>query len=161
MNLVLFVDTSVMVNLLNIPGRNQHHNEAIIEYNKLMEQEKIVFVIPVATLVETGNHIAHISDGNLRFLIGKEFADLVRSAISMEGSWVTASEIPPNVLDVGLDKFMQFVPSGTGLGDATIVAQFEEYWTKQQPIGTMRIWSYDNHLQGFEKEGGLSRRKAK
>lgn len=159
MNVVIFVDTSVMVNLLNVPRRNEHHLEAINEYDRLTKLENAVFILPVATMVETGNHIAHISDGNSRFLIGQKFANLIKSAISMEECWATASEIPPNVLDTGLDIFLQTVSGGEGFGDATIIAQFEEYWTKQQPIGTMRIWSFDSHLQGFEKEGGLARRK--
>lgn len=159
MNTVLFVDTSVMVNLLNIPGKNEHHDEAMEAYHRLSGQEGTVLVIPVATLVETGNHIAHIPDGNLRFSIGKTFTELIRCAIAMDGCWATACEIPPKVLKAGMEEFLRRVPGGTGLGDATIIAQFEEYWTQQQPIGTMRIWSFDRHLQGFEKEGGLPRRK--
>ena len=52
MSNVHFVDTSVFVELLNIPSMNEKHGELIKEYKKLAIRGD-VFVLPVAVLVET------------------------------------------------------------------------------------------------------------
>ena len=62
MSKIHFVDTSVLTELLNIPGFNKRHKQIIAEYLQL-EGNGDIFVLPVAVLVETGNHIAHVSDG--------------------------------------------------------------------------------------------------
>ena len=62
MGSVHLVDTSVLVELLDIPGRNNRHEEAKQEYKEL-EKNGDSFVLPMAAILETGNHIAHISDG--------------------------------------------------------------------------------------------------
>ncbi len=66
MSKVHFIDTTVLAELLNIPGLSTQHEKIKAEYLQLDHNEDI-FVLPVATLVETGNHIAHIPDGNLRY----------------------------------------------------------------------------------------------
>ena len=55
MSNVHFIDTSVLVELLNIPKMNERHAQAQTEYEALAAKGD-VFVLPVAVLVETGNH---------------------------------------------------------------------------------------------------------
>lgn len=158
MNLVVFVDTSVLVNLLNIPYMNERLSEANQEYARLTAADA-QFVIPAATLIETGNHIAHISDGNTRYKIGTTFANLIKEAVDGNSTWIVAAELSQTVLQNGLDFFIQSVSQGIGIGDSLICTQFDDFWKNKQPIGTMQLWSFDKHLQMPPKEGGLSRRK--
>lgn len=56
---VVFIDTSILVNLLDIQGRNADRREVVAEF--LAGQAKqTTFVLPVTTIIETGNHIAHV-----------------------------------------------------------------------------------------------------
>lgn len=162
MSTVHFIDTTVMTALLRVPGHNSDEvcRETKEEY-ELLDQKGDVFVLPMAVLVETGNHIAHIADGNVRRQTAIKFVSLVREAIKSENNWNVVPEIPISVLETILNQFPERVLAGTGFGDVSIVEQFNEYWKKRQPIGKMRIWSFDEHLLGYSKVGGLSRRKNK
>lgn len=158
MNKVHFIDTSVLVELLNIPDMNEHHAQAKAEYEQLASNRD-VFVLPIAVLVETGNHIAHIADGNMRYRIAVQFSALVEKAIKTEDHWNTVPNIPIETLETIMSQFPGQARAQTGFGDISIIEQFNDYWQNCQPIGEMRIWSFDTHLQGYSRVGGLSRRK--
>lgn len=160
MSTVHFIDTSVMTELLNIPHMNKQYEEAKKKYEQF-HQNGDVFVLPVAVLVETGNHIAHISDGQKRYAIANKFVDFIKSAVGVESNWNITPQISDDVLTSILNQFPNEAAQKIGFGDVSIVEQFNEYWEKHQPIGKMRIWSFDQHLSGYEKVGGLSRRKDK
>lgn len=160
MSNVHFVDTSVLVELLNIPNMNNRHSQAQAEYNDLAARGD-VFVLPVAVLVETGNHIAHISNGTIRYQIANEFSSLVQRAIQSEDNWNTVPGISADTLETIMNQFPGLANNQTGFGDISIIEQFNDYWQNRQPIGEMRIWAFDTHLQGYTHTGGLSRRKNK
>lgn len=160
MSNVHFIDTSVLVELLNIPNMNSHHTQAQEEYQAFARNGD-VFVLPVAVLVETGNHIAHISDGNMRHQIATRFSSLVEKAVRSEDNWNTVPSISPETLEAIMRNFPVQVMNQTGFGDISIIEQFNDYWQNRQPIGEMRIWTFDTHLMGYTRTGGLSRRKNK
>lgn len=158
MSNVHFVDTSVLVELLNIPQRNQNYEAVKAEYEKLTRQ-KDVFVLPLAVLVETGNHIAHISDGNVRRKIAITFVDFLKHAINHEGNLNVMPELSKDVLNKVIECFPLQAQAGIGFGDTSIIEQFDDYWKNHQPIGHMRIWSLDLHLAAYERDGEFSRRR--
>lgn len=160
MNKVHFVDTSVLDNLLNVPGKNQDHYTINEEYKQLAENGD-TFVLPVAVLVETGNHIAQARGGD-RFALASTFASLVSDAVNGEGNWHVRPAISDSVLKSILSQYPEKASGSTGFGDVSIIEQFEEYWHDKQPIGEMRIWSTDRHLSAYPvRQGGLQRRKHK
>lgn len=160
MSKVHFLDATVLVALLNIPNKNDHYEEAKAEYEQLV-QNGDVFVLPVAVLVETGNHIAHIFNGDVRRKIAKNFVEIVTKAQNMEDNWNLSPAISDKVLKAILTCFPDKAVQGLGFGDVSIIKQFEDYWNNCQPIGEMRIWSFDHHLDGYSMTGGLARRKDK
>ena len=160
MSNVHFIDTSVLVELLNIPNMNNHHAQAQAEYETLAARGD-VFVLPVAVLVETGNHIAHIPDGNIRYQIAVQFSKLVQKAVNAEDNWNTVPSISPDTLRTIINQFPVQAKGRTGFGDISIIEQFNDYWQNRQPIGEMRIWAFDVHLQEYSHTGGLARRKNK
>lgn len=79
---VLIFDTSVMCVWLQVPGKDTcGQGETALTYNivrKKIENEKkegTIFVLPIASIIETGNHIAH-ADGD-KFKIGDTLANLI------------------------------------------------------------------------------------
>ena len=64
-NLVIFIDTSVLVALLGVPGFNQRHQEAQKEF-RAYQADGAKFVIPITTIIETGNHIAQVKKDGRR-----------------------------------------------------------------------------------------------
>ena len=55
---VRFIDTSVMANMLKIPG-TCNAAESVQEEFKQVIEAKEVLILTIATIIETGNHIAH------------------------------------------------------------------------------------------------------
>jgi hypothetical protein len=65
MSAIVIVDTSVLLNILDVPGRNESRAEVLAELGKLIEASNHLFV-PMAAIVEVGNHIAQLGNGALR-----------------------------------------------------------------------------------------------
>lgn len=87
---VRFIDTSVMMNLLEVPGRCADSQMIKDEFRQIIDNKEVL-ILPIATIIETGNHIAHISNGNSRRTIASKFGELFekngRRRSSMEVIW--------------------------------------------------------------------------
>mgnify|MGYP003182706298 FL=1 len=156
--MVNFVDTCILTNLLDIPGFNEKHNEVLREYNERISRKEI-FILPIATIIETGNHIAHA--GHNKYKIATTFKELIVNAIQGENGFAISPEITLEQIKSIMNYFPEKVTrENCGLGDLSIINQFDQYWKEKQPIGKMRIWSLDQHLANIPvREGGLKRRK--
>ena len=158
MSIVHFVDTSILTELLNIPNMASSYEAVKAEYEELSTRGDS-FVFPAAVLVETGNHIAHVNDGTLRWQIATKFTALISKAIAGESDMSVIPEITIEELESIINKFPDQARAAIGFGDTSIVEQFDRYWRTKQPIGEMRIWSKDEHLSAYHQFGGLARRK--
>ena len=83
---VRFIDTSVMLNLLEVPGRSVDSQMIKKEFRQTIENKEIL-ILPVATIIETGNHIAHINNGNCRRTIAATFGNFLRKTAEGEAPW--------------------------------------------------------------------------
>ncbi|MDO4336927.1 MAG: hypothetical protein Q4C91_02450 [Eubacteriales bacterium] len=149
---VRFIDTSVMLNLLEVPGRCGNA-ETVREQWKEVLQSKDVLILPVATIIETGNHIAHISDGNVRRTIAGKFGEYLRKTAEGEAPWqLYGVELDKEGLLYLADHIEENAIQEIGVGDMSIVYAYEQYKQKTPAIGTIMIWSTDTHLQGYKEE---------
>lgn len=57
MSAIVLLDTSVYLNVLNVPGFNQDRQTVFDDFDKAIKQNDH-FLLPLATVWETGNHIA-------------------------------------------------------------------------------------------------------
>ena len=48
---------------------------------------KNVLILPFATIIETGNHIAHCGDGNIRKKTAGKFCECIDKIIKNEAPW--------------------------------------------------------------------------
>ncbi|WP_219469712.1 hypothetical protein [Nonomuraea rhizosphaerae] len=74
---VEFVDTSIQCNLLDIPGKNQ--NRAAVLQELKADKRECRLILPVTTVIETGNHIAQLRDGRLR----REYAEKLTALLEL------------------------------------------------------------------------------
>ena len=145
---ICIVDTSVLVELLDVPGKASRHETTLTEFeqrNAAGEQ----FLVPVAVLFETGNHIAQVSEGAARRSRAQAFVKLVRSALDGGGPFVATPLPSPQVVLGWLDRFPDRAVQGVSLADESIVA----LWESQQALNRMRrvyVWSFDAHLVGYD-----------
>ena len=57
----ILIDTSVMLEILNVPNKARGHDTIMTQFRKKVDAGA-TFFIPLATILETGNHVAQYVD---------------------------------------------------------------------------------------------------
>lgn len=144
----------MLCNLLRIPGKAQHHDEALHEH----EQRRAAgdtFVLPLAAVIETGNHIEQLGEGlgHDRRRCADGLVAILRLVAGGDEPWVLHelawdAELLRRFCDgtEGTPGFVEVAASGhLGGGDLTILierARFAERVKGQDVI----LWTYDAQL---------------
>lgn len=158
---VRFIDTSIMCNLLEVPKMCDDKEEVKQEWKEVLERKETL-IMPLATIIETGNHIAHIPDGNSRRAVSLRFKEFLEKTAESKAPWTLYG----NALDSKEIKYIaenldQFTLRGTGIGDMTIIYAYEKYLKEGPAIGTIMIWSKDGHLSTYRQENVCMQRRRK
>ncbi|GGP95609.1 hypothetical protein [Streptosporangium pseudovulgare] len=83
---VEFVDTSVLCNILDLPGKNQNRENVV---RQLQEKKRDCdLILPVTAVIETGNHIAQLPDGRIRRDRAEKLQQLLELVITSQAPWV-------------------------------------------------------------------------
>ncbi|MFI7450521.1 hypothetical protein ACIBQX_23710 [Nonomuraea sp. NPDC049714] len=145
-----FVDTSVLCDLLDIPGKNQ--DRAMVA-RQLADKRQCRLILPVTAVIETGNHIAQLSDGRLRRQYADKLATLLKLVIDGDAPWVLHTvEWGPDFLRTLIDGAGTGIPLSDqvmrklGLGDLCILAERELYTRRVSGVET-GIWTLDDQLR--------------
>jgi hypothetical protein len=154
MSSVCLIDTSVFTNLLNVPGRNQHKEDVTQAYQEYVELG-CTFILPMATIIETGNHIAQNGDGRVRRETAQRFVIAVKAAFEGSAPW-SPSDFPSAAeiltwLDTfpdhaGRNKAPDKPNEGTSFGDLSIIQEFEKC-CRRFAMSEVFIWSLDSDVQ--------------
>ena len=147
---VVIVDTSVFLNVLNVPGFNQHHDSVLVRFRELVD-EGANFLLPMGTVFETGNHIADIPHGQLRRQYAAVFTHQVRSALNKEAPWTLTPLPDTNQLRDLLNDFPDQAMRGLGMVDLSII----KIWRRTCALHETRrvvIWALDNHLTSYGRK---------
>ena len=153
---VWIIDTNVLSLWLDIPKKNSPQNINGITWNKtyvrnlICKAENITFVLPLATLIETGNHIAGIN-GQKRYYLAQELANILTKAIDEESPWAAFTE-QYNLWETdNLKKLAEEWPSlavqGLSMGDITIKWVAEYYSGIGYHVETLTL---DKGLKSYE-----------
>lgn len=148
---IVLVDTTILLEVLNVPGRNSRHQEISTEFAKCIEDASIVLVLPFAAIVETGNHIARVDDGRQRRSCAERLVQQVIMALDEEVPGTIAPLPELGVVRHWLQRFPDEAMRGLGIADLSIVAEWERQcvrWSRRRT----RIWSLDQHLQGYDRK---------
>lgn len=149
---VRFIDTSVMMNLLEVPGRCADSQMIKEEFKQTIDNKEFL-ILPIATIIETGNHIAHISNGNSRRTIASKFGEFLRKTAEGEAPWqLYGIELDKEGLLYLADHIEEYSIQEVGVGDMSIIHAYEQYKSNTPGIGRIMIWSTDTHLQGYIEE---------
>lgn len=151
---VHFIDTSVLLNIINVPGRNQKREEVMRELKELMEDSKNnALVLPFATIIETGNHIAHCGNGYERRKSAEKFVECIENTINNNAPWqYYGNQMTTEDLREICKDFPDFAMREEGFGDLSIVKSYEKYKNETPAIHKIRIWSVDGHLKDVYEE---------
>jgi len=120
--------------------------------NAKIEEEKsqgTTFVLPIASIIETGNHIAH-STGD-RYVVGHAFADIISATADQISPWAAFTEQSEvwkkENLKVLAQRWKESVISGQSLGDASIVDVANYYASAEFEV---EIFTGDKGLKAYE-----------
>lgn len=153
---VVFIDTSVLLNLLDVPDRNAERDAVLAEYPQRQEQGQ--FILPITTVIETGNHIGNVEPGAPRRTCAERFADMLRMVIQ--------GTAPFAMHEMGWDdEFLRHLVAGgrtetplvdllvaqvIGCGDLTILLERDRYLARVAKGTSARIWTLDHGLAAYE-----------
>jgi len=132
MRKVLLIDTSILCVWLQVPGRETagNNNWTVELLEQKIETEVIpgtVLVLPLATVIETGNHIAQAKTTNIdnKLTTAKKFAEIMTSAADETSPWAAFREQIVLWHAEGLKNLAANFPhqavERTSMGDASIV----------------------------------------
>jgi len=150
MKSIALIDTTIFCNVLNIPNRNQACENVRAQLRTYAE-DHVTLLLPMATIVETGNHIAQIKHGRLRRIKAEHFVQYMKDALDNTAPWTIPQPLlDPDALREYLDEFPDSAMRGVGLGDLSIIKEFE----RQCTLHTARrvfVWSLDDHLKSYDR----------
>jgi hypothetical protein len=149
MGAICLVDTSIFVEILNVPQKATEHKLIIQQLEQKIKANESLF-LPMATILETGNHIAQNGNGSQRRECAKKFVTQVQKALRGESPFKPIRFLESEDLELWLSKFPDFAMQGGGLGDLSIIQDWQKICQQNQGR-KVYIWSKDEHLQGYEQ----------
>jgi hypothetical protein len=143
-----FLDTSVFVEILDVPHMNDHRSHVTAEMDARLKAG-VRFVLPTATVIESGNHVFQIKNGAARRSCANRFMGLLRKTAAGETPWVlhertwdgTFLSSLCNGGTTGMDLAEHAVSQQLGAGDLSIVAERDLFASRLQ--AQVRIWTLE------------------
>jgi len=145
---IWIVDTSVFLNVLDVPRFNQNRDQVLTSFEQRIQAEDS-FLLPFTTILESGNHIAQLNDGNQRRRFSMKFSTSVLQSLEGEAPWKPLGFPTEELLKQWLPDFPNEAARSVGLGDFMIIKQWESQCALFGAY-TVKIWSLDQDLQGYE-----------
>ncbi len=152
---ILIFDTSVLLVYLNIPGRNVCNGPLHLTHEMALEtiEEKMqngyFFVLPVACVIEAGNHIAQCSQGNRHNLAG-QLIELIQNTAKGVSPWILFSDNldiwHPSKL-TWIDDWANYAATGLSLADRTISSIADDYSLQGCEV---EIFTCDEQLKAYQ-----------
>lgn len=159
MSAIVLLDTSVYLNVLDVPGLNQHRTEVLEKFEESINAGDH-FLLPLAAVWETGNHIADLGDGRTR----RQYAQVLEADVTkaFKGEvpyrathfpergeflrWLGA--FPDSVMRSKSEKKQR---EGVSLADLSIIKEWERN-CDLHPMSRVRVWSLDGDLAGYDRQ---------
>lgn len=147
---VSFIDTSVLCNLIPVPGRDQNAEEVKrVMIDRLAQGER--FILPMTSVIETGNFIAQLKDGTVRRQTAGKLEQILRLICEGKAPWVLHDVAWDrsflNQFLEGADTMMSYVQHAVnqlGAGDLCILTERQQYHDRSGIRAN--IWTYDEGL---------------
>lgn len=153
---ILVLDTSILCCWLRIPGKDTCGTENdrwdYSRINQLLISEKSrgsIFVLPIASLIETGNHIAQCSGD--RYNLATALTNHLKDAAKASSPWAAFTDQSglwktENLNDLA-NEWPSLAVGGTSIGDATI-KHVAEYYAAARYV--VEILTGDAGLKAYE-----------
>ncbi|MEZ2236223.1 type II toxin-antitoxin system VapC family toxin [Microcoleus sp.] len=157
MSSICLIDTSIFLEILNVPNYNQHRASVLEDFQTYV-QSGCQFLLPMATILETGNHIAQNGDGTMRRKTAIRFVEQVKAAFTGEAPWKPTAFPNTEEILLWIDQFPDLAGKnkaplkleGTSFGDLSIIQEFQKSCNLFK-MSEVFIWSLDGDLKNYRK----------
>ena len=152
MSAICLVDTSIFVEILAVPNKATRFQETVEELRERLEVNQEELFLPMATILETGNHIGQNGDGHQRRKCAMKFVKQVMLALEGQSPFKPIRFLQKEDLFSWIKDFPDHASRGCGLGDLSIIHDWERM-CQQNPSRKVYLWSLDRHLTGYSRAG--------
>lgn len=149
MTSVCLLDTSIFVEILDLPDMVSQRDEIMDALQGKIQAHESLF-LPMATILETGNHIGQNGDGRQRRACAERFVEQVSQALDGQSPFKPISFLKQDELKNWLAEFPNHACSGSGLGDLSIIHDWQRLCA-QNISRRVYIWSLDDDLAGRDQ----------
>lgn len=158
---IVLLDTSVYLNVLDVPGFNQQRDAILDEFGRRVSKNDY-FLLPMATIWETGNHVADLPDGRRRYQFARRLVDEVRRAMEGEAPYRPTYFPERDEFLNWLADFPQYAQrskserqtrEGVSLSDLSIIKEWEQTRARNA-LSRVLIWSLDRDLSAYDTGAG-------
>ena len=147
---VVLIDTSVFCNIVPVPGFDQNKDDVLTEFVDYINGGATL-LLPMTAVLETGNHIAQLSNGVQRRKTANTFCKRVMEAIDGNAPWTPTPFWEIDSMKLWLNEFPNEATQGKGMGDLSIIKEWERQCELNQARRVL-IWSLDGDLAGYDRE---------
>ena len=155
---ICLLDTSILLNILDVPNRNNEKNKVRADFQTYIESN-CRFIIPFVVAVEVGNHISQNGNGVTWRQTAKRFVDMMQSTFSGELPFeISGFDLKCEWQDwisefvdrAGQNKTSTKPNEGMSLTDLSIIKEYEDIEAKNKANKRKHvkvfIWSLDSDL---------------
>jgi hypothetical protein len=157
MSEIVLLDTSVYLNVLDVPGFNQARDEIFDAFTRRV-RDGDYFLLPMATIWETGDHIADLADGRLRRQFAQMLVAQVTQAFDNQAPFKTTYFPDREGFLRWLGDFPDYAQrnksdrrtrEGVSLSDLSIIKEWEQT-RDRHAMSRVLIWSLDSDLAAYD-----------
>jgi len=157
MSSIVLLDTSVYLNILDIPGWNQERDSILDDFETRIKCNDY-FLLPMASIWETGNHIADLANGSLRRKYALKLVSEVKKAVKGDLPYKATFFPAREVFIEWLDEFPNYAQrnksdsktrEGISLADLSIIKEWEQTKARHS-MSQVLIWSLDSDLVDYD-----------
>lgn len=159
MQRVIIIDTSILCCWLSVPNKetcgskdDQWDYERVDNFLKEAAKEDVTFVLPLASIIETGNHIAHATRN--RYDLAEKLSEIIKKTADETSPWAAFKEQnrlwSKESLKELATNWPKLAAEGMSLADTTIRDVANLY--SQTGFCKVEILTGDKHLKAYQPE---------
>ena len=149
MSAIVIVDSSVLLNIIDVPGRNQHRAKVLDRLAALIDSGDHLFIL-MAAIVEVGKHIARVANGVHRRSAAERFVSEVRSALANEAPCKPVNFPSNQEVLKWLNAFPDSAMRGIGIGDLSIRHEWDAC-RHRYSMSRVWVWTLARDLAGLDQ----------
>ncbi|MCP9490642.1 MAG: hypothetical protein MSC31_12300 [Solirubrobacteraceae bacterium MAG38_C4-C5] len=154
MRKAVFLDTSVLCELLRVPGKCQRPDEVRVDVTRRVDAGETL-LLPTAAIIETGNHIAQLADGHARRRCAHGLVNVLQATAQQDPPWVlNGARWDVELIGAlcngarGCPPLPDMASQRVGAGDVSILAEAEAYERRAAHVA-VEIWTFDQGLGAY------------